>query len=972
MKCRLISLSILTLILTTTAGCSVVRITQTQAGVAVEKKASKTERRETPLSKKDFRLGFGATNDALGIRLEYRPYYNLETREIATYKPSKGGRSLETLIGAASVGVLIWALSDALVETGEVAVDDDGELYNVTEFDWARMSPLQMASVAGVFLDFTIWVYYSTEYEATVREPWKSSGEITGEWQLLRNHPYRVELLNYGFSKDYLSKSGQESIAITEFLSGIKNPSSLMEIDSASLRASTQFDRKRHTETVRLTTKKELQPFWDTALALLGIDMISAGKPRLMPRAEASAQWREGTISAGNTATLNVTVENTGKGELYRLTAITVSRLPTFNNRELKFGKIMPSESKTVPVSFKTNNLMHTQNIPIRIQFAEYNSHIPADLEAKLQVIETPRPKFDYAYRIVDGGTANSVGNGDGIIQPGESVDIQITIHNSGKGEAADVAVRLTPPSSTDVEMYGGSFKNLDAIASGASETATFNVGVKRGASLSRLRLNLSVEENNFGAETRLTETLSLPINQAAAPRVAVVDLVGTITTHSAKVRSGAADNTPVTAKIPRNSQVNISGQLGDWYRVELQARDRKLIGWIHAEQITTKTAPTQQGAELQTPKVIILEVYHNTPPELELVEPEQKQLEVKGATLDLLVVAFSNKGIKSIELTVNNAPPVDIAERGMKTMGQSMSIPVNSVKIEETIPLTYGDNTIRLVVYDRDGQASQPLVIVATRIPERPRQDYALLFATDLYDNWKPLENPINDARTIGKTLESRYGFSVELVRNPTRNQIIDKLSEYVQKKYNSDDQLLVFFAGHGHFDEVPKLGFLIASDSSSAKRDPRMTSAIPHAWLLPTINNIPCAHIFVVIDACFSGTFDQRVAQRGDEADAQYQDDPEAFIKNTFAIKTRLYLTSGGKEYVPDGKPGAHSPFASRVIKVLRDGGGKDGILTFNHIVKHVEKINPQPQSGTFGYNETRSNFLFINVNWKEVYGL
>jgi len=58
--------------------------------------------------------------------------------------------------------------------------------------------------------------------------------------------------------------------------------------------------------------------------------------------------------------------------------------------------------------------------------------------------VEASRPKFDYAYQIVDGGTENSVGNGDGIIQYGESFDLVLTVRNSGKGTASQVQIRLT------------------------------------------------------------------------------------------------------------------------------------------------------------------------------------------------------------------------------------------------------------------------------------------------------------------------------------------------------------------------------------------------------------------------------------------------------------------------------------------------------------------------------------------------
>ena len=530
MKHVLINMMLITLISISTAGCTVVRVMQTNAGSNAEKLVKNTEERRTQLSQRDFRLRFNATGSQLGVRLEYRPYYGLEKRELVKYVPKEGVGSLEILMGLTSVGLLSWAVFDNLVETGEVKINDEGELYNVRELDWNRTSALQKAIMIGVSIDAILWTYYATKYETTVHEPWKRKGEVMGEWQLLGNHPYRIELPTYNFGKDYASESGNELFQISDFLSRVENPGRFKDVDSVLLRASTEFDRRVYQETLTLTRQSQLQPFHDTALAATGIDMISTGKPRLMPRPEVVTEWHKAPIQAGDEATLDVRVKNTGKGTLYRFTALTMSSNPTFNNRELKFGKIAPGESKKVSVSFQVDKLMRTRDIPIRIRFTEYNSHIPADIEAKLHVVETPRPKFDYAYRIIDGGTATSVGNEDGIIQRGESVDIEVTIKNIGKGNAAGVTARLNLLNQGSADMYGNTFSNLFNLAPGDSKTATFNVGVKRGISISELRLNLSVKENNFSSETKLIETLSVPIGRAivGTPRIhALLILLG-------------------------------------------------------------------------------------------------------------------------------------------------------------------------------------------------------------------------------------------------------------------------------------------------------------------------------------------------------------------------------------------------------------------------------------------------------------
>jgi hypothetical protein len=83
--------------------------------------------------------------------------------------------------------------------------------------------------------------------------------------------------------------------------------------------------------------------------------------------------------------------------------------------------------------------------------------------------------------------------------------------------------------------------------------------------------------------------------------------------------------------------------------------------------------------------------------------------------------------------------------------------------------------------------------------------------------------------------------------------------------------------------------------------------------------------------------------------------------FIKRKIGTLSRLYLTSGGKEYVPDGLPGHHSPFASRFINALDYKGGNDGILTFGEIKSFVEKLNPYPRGGVFN-SKSDGDFVLV----------
>ena len=147
--------------------------------------------------------------------------------------------------------------------------------------------------------------------------------------------------------------------------------------------------------------------------------------------------------------------------------------------------------------------------------------------------------------------------------------------------------------------------------------------------------------------------------------------------------------------------------------------------------------------------------------------------------------------------------------------------------------------------------------------------RDYALLFGTNEYDSWEPLINPVPDVEAIAAELKSGYGFSTEIIRNPTRDQIVSKLREYSQKKLDVKDQLLIFFAGHGVFDDVFRQGYIVARDSR--KDDETRGTYLSYDDLRAIVNSMGAKHILLVMDACYSGAFDRRIqegASRGSDS--------------------------------------------------------------------------------------------------------
>jgi len=285
-------------------------------------------------------------------------------------------------------------------------------------------------------------------------------------------------------------------------------------------------------------------------------------------------------------------------------------------------------------------------------------------------------------------------------------------------------------------------------------------------------------------------------------------------------------------------------------------------------------------------------------------------------------------------------------------------------VYFQKEINLLEGDNIIKVVAEDIFGNTVEDQRIINVTLPDEleTRTDYALLFATDEYDSWPNLANPVNDATTIANILKDSYGFKTELITNPTKREVLEKLHEYSTNSYLDNDQLLIFFAGHGQFDKDFKQGYLVAKNSEM--NDKVKLSYLSHSNLREIINNIPTKHTLLAIDACFGGTIDPFISKFSERGATRSYGiaTKEEFIKRKLMWQTRKYLTSGGKEYVSDGIPGNHSPFTNRLIEILKENGGTYGIITLSELASWMEWLTPEPRFGHFGDNEPGSDFLFI----------
>ena len=233
----------------------------------------------------------------------------------------------------------------------------------------------------------------------------------------------------------------------------------------------------------------------------------------------------------------------------------------------------------------------------------------------------------------------------------------------------------------------------------------------------------------------------------------------------------------------------------------------------------------------------------------------------------------------------------------------------------------------------------------------------FALVIGNNNYLSLPKLATAMNDAQVVGHVLKHDYGFSVKLLIDATRSDILMALSR-LRKKLTERDNLLIYYAGHGWLDKAADEGYWLPSN---ATRDNEV-NWISNANITSTIRAMEAKHVMIVADSCYSGKLVRGIHIKRKTPD---------YLTRISQKKGRVVLSSGGLEPVADsGGKGEHSVFASAFIRALRENHEvMDGTELFTRIRRAVMLNSDQ----TPEYADIRKaghdggNFLFVRQTEK-----
>jgi len=294
------------------------------------------------------------------------------------------------------------------------------------------------------------------------------------------------------------------------------------------------------------------------------------------------------------------------------------------------------------------------------------------------------------------------------------------------------------------------------------------------------------------------------------------------------------------------------------------------------------------------------------TPPQIKIISPllKEKKEKIKSDKPEITVIGKITDNLSGINRIFINSEKFKLTEDGL---------------FAQDISLEKGENKISIIAIDNNDNYSEESLIVEYM----PKFDiitsqlnvsgkyFAILIGIDKYEdpNLMDLDNPVRDAENLYKVLVSDYYFDKEnvmLLKNAKRADITNAL-DMMAEKLTKNDNLLIFYAGHGWWDQEANIGYWLPYDAKLSRK----AEWFRNSTLCDYLKEIDSKHTLLIADACFGGAI---FKTRSVSMEA-----PKA-IQMLYDLPSRKAMTSGTLTEVPD-----RSTFVKYLIERLDNNDDK-----------------------------------------------
>lgn len=317
----------------------------------------------------------------------------------------------------------------------------------------------------------------------------------------------------------------------------------------------------------------------------------------------------------------------------------------------------------------------------------------------------------------------------------------------------------------------------------------------------------------------------------------------------------------------------------------------------------------------------------------------------------------LGTRGVTVIATTLGSVTSREIVGRVTAPAGL-LSLSINDQRVAPNehgvfsghVSLSAPETPVSVVAVDQQGRRASTSFALrmkstatapATSVPAVPAVEvpgidfgryHALVIGNDQYEHLRDLTTAVSDAQSISAVLEQRYGFRTQLLVNANRYAILSALNE-LREKLTAEDNLLIYYAGHGELDQANNRGNWLPVDAEESST----ANWIPTTAVTDILNILKARQVLVVVDSCYAGSLTRSSVARlstGTTAEERMH-----WLRAVAGKRARVVLTSGGVAPVLDTGGGAHSVFAKALLEVLGSNAELlDGQRLFREVAARV----------------------------------
>jgi hypothetical protein len=425
-----------------------------------------------------------------------------------------------------------------------------------------------------------------------------------------------------------------------------------------------------------------------------------------------------------------------------------------------------------------------------------------------------------------------------------------------------------------------------------------------------------------------------------------------------------------------RELAANLEGKLGRLdsreeenrrMRVEIESERTRLLQ-ERAELGRWEETLRADAAAVPPPAVV-----EKRPPVIVVTSPEGRERVTTRPEIRIEGVAFSNRGVQSVEYAVNGR--ILGVERAVGGVRRERGESPPHRQFGRDLSLGDGPNRIVVRAVDADGASTEEEVLVILE-QERGRV-HVVAIGIDQYrdDGIPPLKFAVKDAASVASTLQEKLGLAqgqgIELITNEkaTAREIKRALGARLLARESRADTIFIYFSGHGGVspdssfkDGMEKYLLPVDADPSDYA-----ATAISLEEVGKILDHLESERLIFLADTCYSGAAGGRtVKPRGRDFRAL----PSESVEERLQGAGRVIMTAANaSEVAQEMEDLGHGVFTYYLLRAIGAGeadANEDRRLEIREVYDYVRERVRERTGGTQNPKmSTTGGEITINVS-------